>query len=169
MIAKRIESDADTKINDEQFDERVRTLAKEIFIRNKESQFTRENKIAWKEPAIPQVGLFFVDVVADKSFKLYCKSCDLSKGELKNGIKSYPFNHCTIWRDIQEENLLWMRTKYLDIPRGSVIFNANNIKNPVFIVTLPPQFKSNQALKGLVLDKFSLPAKHVKFRFENLY
>lgn len=160
------------KILDEQnqkFDEQVRTLAKEIFIRNKESQFARENTLAWKEPAVPQVGLFFIQVLPDKGFKLYTKKCNLREGELKEGIKAYPTNHCTVWRDIQEENLLWMRTKYLDIPRGSVAFDANNIKKPFFIVTLPPRFKTNKALKDLVLDKFSLPEKHVKFRYEQLY
>ncbi len=150
-------------------DEQIRKHAKEIFIRNKESEFTRLNLQSKGVAAVPQVGLFFVEILSDGGFKLYGKSCNLRDGKLCQGIKAYPDNHCGIWRDVQDENLQWRKTKYLDVPRGRLIFDANNIVKPMFIVTLPPGFKDNQHVIAAVLEKYCLPAEHVRFKFEELY
>jgi len=104
----------------------IRQLAKEIFIRNKESECTRLNLEATRVANIPQVGLFFIEELQNGKFRIYGKNCDLRDGNLLNGVKFYPDSPCSIWRDIQEENPIWSKTKYLDVPRGCVVFDANN-------------------------------------------
>lgn len=151
------------------FDEQIRKYAKEIFIRNKQSEFTRLNLQSKGVAAIPQVGLFFIDELPEDGFKLYGKSCNLRDGELNEGIKSYPGNHCDIWKDMRDENPMWVKTKFLDVPRGRVVFDANNIRHPKFVVTLPVKYKDNQHLILTVLERYSLPAGRVRYLYEELY
>ncbi len=146
----------------------IKQLAKEIFVRNKQSELTRLNLQRTGVSAVPQVAVFFIEETAE-GFKLHGKSCNLQDGRLQDGIKSYPDNHCLIWRDVQDENLAWAKKKYLDVPRGSVLFDANNIVKPMFIVTLPLKYRDNQQLIDLVLSTYHIPAERAVYRFEELY
>ena len=136
----------------------IRQLAKEIFIRNKESECTRLNLKATGVASIPQVGLFFIEELQTGEFRIYGKTCNLRDGKLLDGVKFYPDSPCSIWRDIQDENSAWAKKKYLEIPRGSVIFDANNIIEPVFIITLPLKYREKQLLINQIAEEYHLPA-----------
>ncbi len=146
----------------------IKKLAKEIFVRNKQSEFTRLNHKITGFPAVPQVAVFFIEETAD-GFRLYGKKCNMQDGRLEAGIKRYPDNHCIVWRDIQDEYTVWLKKRYLDIPRGSVSFDANDIINSVFVVILPAKYRDNRQLIDLVLGTYNLPAEKVILRYEELY
>ncbi len=146
----------------------IKQLAKEIFVRNKQSEFTRLNQKITGFAAVPQVAVFFVEETAE-GFKLYGKKCNMQDGKLEDGTKRYPDNHCIIWRDVQDENPAWLKKRYLDIRRGCILFDANDIINPVFVVILPAKYRDNRHLIDLVLNTYNLPAEKVILRYEELY
>lgn len=146
----------------------IKRLAKEIFVRNKQSEFTRLNQKITGFAAVPQVAVFFVEETAE-GFKIYGKKCNMQDGRLENGIKLYPDNHCIIWRDVQDENPAWLKKRSLDIPRGCILFDATSITNPHFVMILPVKYRGNQELIDLICSHHNLPAGKVIIRFEELY
>lgn len=144
-------------------------LSRELFVRNKESEYTALNKEILKIAKAPQLGVFWIDE-KNNTFELYGKSCSLRDGEVLGNVRVNPENHSQIWGEIQKQNKTWVGKQYMSIPRGRISYiTTEDIDKPYFLIYLPDIYKDNESLKNTVCNEYGIPKTCAVFDFEDIH
>lgn len=129
-------------------------LIEEIALRNAIAKFRAASK-GGKKAAIPELGIFWID----DSGTMYAESVSLRDSEDYGDFRVFGGDHYSLWDKAVRANPKWRNMEYEEVPRGRVIYKKDP-KKPEFVVYLPRRIAKH---KGKVLDRFNLPAGHVRF------
>ena len=141
----------------------------DVHLSNMKGRFKDINLSFTKSADEPRVGLFWVDMKANK---IYGESLSISDAE-KNPVQSdklldfriYPQSHYEKWDDVKTQNKKWVdihRREYDSIPRGRVIY-LNDIK-PHFYIYLCPKCNIKE-IEDQLVQYFNLPNKFYSFDY----
>ena len=133
-------------------DRREIAMLEEIALRNAIAKFRAASK---KKGAIPEVGIFWID----DSGTMFAEGVSLRDAEDYGGFKVYGGDHYNSWAKAVRAVPKWQGMEYEEVPRGRVVYKKDP-KKPEFIVYLPKRIAKH---KGKVVDRFNLPAGHVRF------
>jgi hypothetical protein len=139
----------------------AKVLLEEVHIANMVDKYTEINLRNRKVAAVPEVGIFWVDIQAKK---VYAEKTRLPDADDMGGFKIHLRGHYEAWGAISKQNPKWRGVEYEDIPRGRVIY-VKDPHNPKFIVYTNKQVKGKTALQNAIASEFNLPSGHYEFDF----
>lgn len=140
--------------------EEARSLLREIHLRNMIAKFRDMNMEERKVAAIPEVGIFWVDL---DTGKVYSESTSLRNSEEYGNFKIYGGSHYDSWGKVKTKNPKWKRVEYEDVPRGRVVYRQDP-KKPQFIVFMARELNDSK-IKRAIKSRFNLPSSQTKFDY----
>jgi len=140
--------------------EEERILLREIHLRNMIAKFQDMNLAERKIAAIPEVGIFWVDL---DTGKVYSESTSLRDAEGYGNFKIYDGSHYESWKKVVSQNPKWRGMEYEDIPRGRVVYKMD-AKKPEFIVFMARELNDAKT-KRAITSRFNLPSSQTRFDF----
>lgn len=140
--------------------ETAKVLLEEVHLTNMVAKYQDINLKSRKVAAVPEVGIFWVDIPGKK---IYADKTPLPDADDMGAFKIHTRGHYEVWDSVSRKNPKWRGMEYEDIPRGRVVYSKSP-EGPKFIVFANKQ--ANKTLfKNLIASEFNLPAGHYEFDF----